>query len=92
MWCALGGGSVHVGYQDQALPKFKETFWNSTYQPYAEYEWHASDKLNVTAGVKYSYFDLDVLHYADDGGANSAYAGTLTCTSLTRQKYTFFNV
>jgi iron complex outermembrane receptor protein len=70
-------------WQDQPLPKFKETFWNDTYQPYAEYEWHASDKLNVTAGVKFSYFDLDVLHYADDGGTNSSYAGTLTCTSLT---------
>ncbi len=70
-------------WADQALPKFKESFWNSTYQPYAEYEWHATDKLNLTAGTKFSYFDIDVLHYADDGGANSSYAGTLTCTSLT---------
>ena len=63
-------------WANQPLPKFNETFWTNSYQPYAEYEWHATPKLNITPGVKLAYYTLDVLHYADDG----ATVGPLTCS------------
>jgi iron complex outermembrane receptor protein len=67
------------GWADQALPKFAEQFWTNSYQPYTEYEWHAMKKLNVTAGTKYAYYTMDVLHHADDG----ATVGPLTCAPVT---------
>jgi iron complex outermembrane receptor protein len=66
-------------WTDQALPKFNEQFWTNAYQPYGEYEFHATDKLNITAGTKFAAYTIDVLHHADDG----ATVGTLTCTSTT---------
>ncbi len=62
-------------WQNQPLPKFNETFWTNSYQPFAEYEFHASPKLNITAGAKYAAYTIDVLHQADDG----ATVGPLTC-------------
>ena len=66
-------------WADQALPKFNESFWTNSYQPYAEYEFHATPKLNITAGVKIPYYTVDVLHHADDG----ATVGPLTCGAIT---------
>jgi iron complex outermembrane recepter protein len=66
-------------WADQALPKFNESFWTNSYQPYAEYEWHVTPKFNITPGTKYVAYTLDVLHHADDG----ATVGPLTCTSTT---------
>jgi len=63
------------GWADQALPKFNESFWTNSYQPYAEYEFHATPKFNVTAGTKFAAYTIDVLHHADDG----ATVGPLTC-------------
>ncbi len=67
------------GWADQPLPNFAEQFWTNSYQPYAEYEWHATKKLNVTAGTKFAYYTFDVLHHADNGKT----VGPLTCASLT---------
>jgi len=64
------------GWADQALPKFNEQFWTNSYQPYAEYEFHVTPQLNITAGGKLAYYTIDVLHHADDG----ATVGPLTCT------------
>ena len=66
-------------WADQSLPKFNETFWTNSYQPYAEYEFHATPKLNITAGTKFAAYTIDVLHHADDG----ATVGELTCASTT---------
>ena len=54
-------------WADQTLPNFAEQFWNNTYQPYAEYEFHVTKKLSVTTGVKFAYFKIDTKQYADDG-------------------------
>jgi iron complex outermembrane receptor protein len=62
-------------WADQPLPKFNESFWTNSYQPYAEYEFHVTPKLNLTPGVKFAAYTIDVLHHADDG----ATVGTLTC-------------
>ena len=66
-------------WADQPLPKFNESFWTNSYQPFAEYEFHVTPKLNVTPGGKLAYYTFDVLHHADDG----ATVGQLTCTSTT---------
>jgi iron complex outermembrane receptor protein len=58
---------VGLAWTDQALPNFAEQFYTDSYQPYAEYEFHASDKLNVTAGAKMATYTFNVLHHADDG-------------------------
>jgi iron complex outermembrane receptor protein len=55
------------GWADQPLPNFAEQFWTNSYQPYAEYEFHPTPKLNVTAGTKFAYYTFDVLHHADNG-------------------------
>ena len=54
-------------WADQTLPNFAEQFWTNSYQPYAEFEYHATPKLNVTAGVKAAIYGIDVLHQADNG-------------------------
>ena len=66
-------------WADQPLPKFNESFWTNSYQPFAEYEFHLTPKFNVTAGAKFSAFTMNVLHHADDG----ATVGPLTCASTT---------
>ena len=66
-------------WADQALPKFAERFWTNSYQPYAEYEFHVTPKLNVTPGIKFAGYTFSILHYADDG----ATVGNLGCTSTT---------
>jgi iron complex outermembrane receptor protein len=52
---------------DQALPNFHERFYTNSYNPFAEYEWHATKKLTITAGDKYAYYNMNLTQYADDG-------------------------
>jgi iron complex outermembrane receptor protein len=56
-----------AGWKDQALGNFDETFYTDSYQPFAEYEFHATPKLKITAGTKFAYYTYDVIHKADDG-------------------------
>jgi iron complex outermembrane receptor protein len=67
------------GFADQPLPNFAEQFWTNSYQPYVEYEFHATPKFNITAGTKFAYYTFDVLHHADNGKT----VGPLTCASTT---------
>jgi iron complex outermembrane receptor protein len=67
------------GWADQPLPNFAEQFWTNSYQPYAEFEWHAAPNFNVTLGGKYADYSIDVLHHADDGKT----VGGLSCASTT---------
>jgi iron complex outermembrane recepter protein len=53
---------------DQPVPKFHENYWFNSYNPFAEYEWHATQKLSITAGFKYAYYNMSLKQYADDGG------------------------
>ena len=52
---------------DDVLPNFHEKFWTSSYQPFAEYEWHATQKLNITGGFKWAHYNQDLKQYADNG-------------------------
>jgi iron complex outermembrane receptor protein len=63
------------GWADQPLPKFNESFWTNSYQPFVEYEFHVTPRLNITPGGKLAYYTFDVLHHADDG----ATVGELSC-------------
>ena len=54
-------------WADQPLPNFKENFLTNSYQPFAEYEYHATSKLSVTGGVKFAYYTVGTKQYADDG-------------------------
>lgn len=56
-----------AGYADQALPNFKEQFVTDSYQPFAEYEFHATSKLSITPGVKFAYYTIGTKQFADDG-------------------------
>ncbi len=54
-------------WMDQALSNFNESFWTNSYQPYGEYELHLTKKLSITAGTKFSHYDIDTKQYADNG-------------------------
>ena len=64
-------------WADQPLPKFNETFWTNSTQPYAEYEFHVTPQFNITAGSKFAYYTMNVLHQADDGST----VGPLSCAT-----------
>jgi iron complex outermembrane receptor protein len=64
-----------TNWTDQALPKFNESYWTNSYQPFAEYEFHVTPHLNITAGTKFAAYSINVLHHADDGST----VGPLTC-------------
>jgi iron complex outermembrane receptor protein len=53
---------------DDALPNFSESYKTNSYQPYGEYELHATSKLSVTAGLKFAYYTMNFTQYADNGG------------------------
>jgi iron complex outermembrane receptor protein len=52
---------------DDVLPNFHERFYTNSYQPFAEYEYHATSKLTLAAGFKYAHYKLDLTQYADNG-------------------------
>ena len=54
-------------WADQALSNFNEQFWTNSYQPYAEYQFHVTRSLNVTAGTKFAYYNIATKQYADNG-------------------------
>ena len=54
---------------DAVLPNFNEKFITTTYQPFAEYEYHPTNKLSLTGGVKYAHYGFDLTQYSDNGGA-----------------------
>jgi iron complex outermembrane receptor protein len=56
-----------ISHKDDVLPNFHEQFWTSSYQPFAEYEWHATRALSVTGGFKWAHWTQDLKQYADNG-------------------------
>jgi iron complex outermembrane recepter protein len=52
---------------DQTLPNFHERYYTNIYQPFAEYEYHATRKLTITGGLKYAYYNQSFTQFADDG-------------------------
>jgi iron complex outermembrane receptor protein len=54
-------------WADQALSNFNESFWTNSYQPYAEYQFYVTKSFNITAGTKFSHYDIDTKQFADNG-------------------------
>jgi iron complex outermembrane receptor protein len=52
---------------DDVLPNFHEQFWTNSYQPFAEYEYHATPKLTLTGGFKFAYYNQTLKQFADNG-------------------------
>src|SRR5262249_45704921 len=65
---------------DAALPNFHEKFDTTTVQPYAEYEWAATQNLRITPGVKLAWYKQDFTQFADNGKTvgNLNGAGSIT--------------
>ncbi len=62
---------------DTILPNFHENFYTNSAQPFAEYEYHATQKLTVTAGLKYSRFDQNLTQFQDNGKIVGCLGGAL---------------
>ncbi len=56
-----------TNWTDQPLSNFNESFWTSSYQPFVEYDFHATKSLDITPGVKFAYYNISTKQYADDG-------------------------
>ena len=56
-----------ITHTDDATPNFHENYWTNSYNPFVEFEWHATKKLTVTLGDKYAYYTLDFKQFADNG-------------------------
>jgi len=63
---------------DTTLPNFHERFYTNSYQPFAEYEFHATQRLTITAGFKYSYFNQSLTQFQDNGKIVGCLGGVLT--------------
>jgi len=55
------------GWADQLLPNFAEKFVTNSYQPFAQYQWHVTSRLDLTPGVKFAYYTVGTQQFADDG-------------------------
>jgi len=62
---------------DANLPNFHEQFWTNSAQPFVEYEWRATQKLSITGGFKYAYFNQNLQQYQDNGKTVGCLGGTL---------------
>ena len=58
-----------------SLANFHEMFWTNSYQPYAEFEYHATTKLTLTGGFKLAAYTQDLKQYADNGKTVGLLAG-----------------
>jgi iron complex outermembrane recepter protein len=69
-------------WADQALPNFAEKFVTNSYQPFAEYQWHATPRLDITPGIKFAYYTVGTQQFADDGKTIGCFVPG-TCNPLT---------
>jgi iron complex outermembrane receptor protein len=52
--------------QDTPLPNFHEHFITQSFQPFADFEWHATQRLAITAGIKAADYRMDLNQYQDN--------------------------
>ncbi|HLJ23477.1 MAG TPA: TonB-dependent receptor [Candidatus Acidoferrales bacterium] len=67
-----------VNRADAILPNFHERFYTNSYQPFAEYEYHVTQRLTLTAGFKYSYFNQNLTQFQDNGKTVGCLGGVLS--------------
>jgi len=68
--------------QDTPLGNFHEHFITQSFQPFAEYEWRATQRLVVTAGIKDANYAMDLNQYQDNGKTVGCLGGTASTNSL----------
>ncbi len=56
-----------ITQQDTPLGNFHEHFITQSFQPFAEFEWHATPRLVVTAGIKAADYKMSLNQYQDNG-------------------------
>lgn len=61
---------------DDALSNFHEKFWTNSYNPYGQYRYHLTKKLDITGGIKYARFTQDLKQFADNGKTVGLLGGT----------------
>jgi iron complex outermembrane receptor protein len=66
-----------VTWQDTPLGNFHEHFITQTFQPFAEFEWHATSKLSMTFGIKDAHYTIALNQYQDNGKTVGCLGGTL---------------
>ena len=57
--------SSPFNWVDAPTPRFHEHFITQTYQPFAEYEWRATPRLSIVAGIKDARYDMHFDQYQD---------------------------
>jgi len=62
--------------QDTPLGNFHEHFITQSFQPFAEFEWHAAPKLVVVAGIKAANYEMTLNQYQDNGKTVGCLGGT----------------
>jgi len=59
-------------------PNFHEKFITQSTQPFAQYEFRATRRLTLTAGLKMSDYDIHLNQFADNGKTIGCLGGTVT--------------
>jgi iron complex outermembrane receptor protein len=62
---------------DTPLPNFHEHFITQSTQPFAEFEWHPTQKLVITVGVKDANYAMTLNQYQDNGKTVGCLGGVL---------------
>ncbi len=63
---------------DTPFGNFHEHFITQSYQPFAEFEWRATKRLVVTAGIKAADYNMHLEQYQDNGKTVGCLGGLLT--------------
>jgi iron complex outermembrane receptor protein len=64
-------------WADNLSPNFHEHFITTTLQPFIEYEWRATPKLVITAGIKDARYGMDFKQFQDNGKVVGCLGGVL---------------
>jgi len=56
-----------ITWADTPLGNFHEHFITQAFHPFAEYEWRATSRLTITAGVKDAHYNMALNQYQDNG-------------------------
>ena len=75
-----------ITQQDTPLPNFHEHFITQSFQPFAEFEWHATQKLVVTAGIKAADYRM-TLNQFQDNQATKGTKGIVGCLGGTASPF-----
>ena len=65
-------------WQDTPLGNFHEHFITQSFMPFAEFEWRATQKLVVTAGIKAADYKMNLNQYQDNGKTVGCLGGVAT--------------